>query len=159
MKFPIFLLLIFFWGGCSTKSVNNDDIIPAQPVSPVQHIEIYIEDYGSFYPKRLGYDTIVLGNNNYFAKVNLYDFRGKMQIAIFRPDSTLEVSGFFDNALDTFRAYSYIDNPDRDEMKISVEKYFEPLKDSIWYYFNEKGDTLKKRRYKYIISSKHHATR
>ncbi|MBL4898742.1 MAG: hypothetical protein JKX76_03725 [Colwellia sp.] len=79
--------------------------------------------------------------------IKLIDCRGAMIIEKYEEKGNIISRGSYKNGLDTLKRQVLVDVYDTAELKIIVEKYFEPLKDGIWEYFKESGELDKKVSY------------
>lgn len=104
---------------------------------------IYFED-----EKVIGLDslpsTITLTNNDGSYRVyRIYNNYGKADFESYNKNKMLIEKGSYSESLDTLKRYSYRINPVYPyEAKILIERYFEPLKNGIWLYYDEKGNLV-----------------
>ena len=92
------------------------------------------------------WNTINIDSCSYI-KIFLYDCKGNMVINFFHSDSILYCSGNYKNSLDTLSHYVYDIDPLTGCAIPSVYKYFKPIKDDLWFYFNKKGKIISKLKY------------
>jgi len=88
--------------------------------------------------------------DNFMVTGNIETCKGKMQLEIFsKLDTTLIAKGEFIESLDTLKHYvsDFIIGYD-DAEKINVYSYFQPLKEGVWFYYDENGQLLRKEEYK-----------
>jgi hypothetical protein len=85
---------------------------------------------------------------HYQIKGTLETCKGRMSIEVFVEDSILFCKGGYLESLDTLKAYTQSFYLDEDKTVIEVFKYFEPLKEGDWYFYDGKGNFLRREEYK-----------
>jgi antitoxin component YwqK of YwqJK toxin-antitoxin module len=78
--------------------------------------------------------------------IQLLDCMGKMNLKVYRNNKILE-EGSYINSLDTLKGYVYKKTLGSFEKEIVVERYFQPLRDGTWRFYNSKGILYKKVNY------------
>lgn len=68
----------------------------------------------------------------------LNDCMGRMYVRIYKNKKLLE-EGSYTNSLDTLKGYTYKKTIGSGQKEIVVEKYFQPLRDGTWLFYNQKG--------------------
>lgn len=98
---------------------------------------IYIDVIDEYYlPNKLyEWDTVKF-NNGAVGYIYLQDFRGNMFMKVIK-NKKVFCSGKYVNSLDTLKHYVEVYD-DAGVAKIKVEKYFQPLKDSVWSFYDYK---------------------
>lgn len=87
-------------------------------------------------------------DNGYTIKGTLETCKGLMNIEIYNEDSILINRGSFIESLDTLSHYVSVFTVDFvDTEEIVVTPYFQPLKNGIWYFYDEKGNFFSKKMY------------
>lgn len=111
-------------------------------------IDIYLKEYKTYITPTKCKDSIVQYiKDSSFVKINLLNCEGKMNIKEFDRNGTLLVIGQYRTSLDTLKEYVDVFNIFGDITAIKVNKYFQPLRDGIWTFY-ENGIIKRKERYR-----------
>ncbi len=70
--------------------------------------------------------------------VLLNDCMGRMYVKVYKNKKLLE-EGSYTNSLDTLKGYTYKKTIGSGQKEMVVEKYFQPLRDGTWFFYNQKG--------------------
>lgn len=108
-------------------------------------IPIYFENYGVYHrlnnEVNLNDTTIISYSEDIYFKVVLFDTKGKSYFESYKKKRLFE-KGYFENSLDTLKKYS-ISVGGHNDRKMSVIKYFHPIKNGNWLE-TDKGKLVKK---------------
>ena len=98
------------------------------------NVKILLPQYGTYFDLPQNYkigDTLVWKvTKDKYVKIIFFDFRGKSYSEVFDGKNLIE-RGYYVNSLDTLKRYSSSNNRGK-QGRISVLKYFEPLKNGSW---------------------------
>ena len=86
--------------------------------------------------------TIIVFNQEYFAKIFLKNCKGEMDYFLYK-NNVLRVSGKYSNSIDTFKSIAYDVYPEEGIVVPVTTKYFEPLKYGKWKYYNKRGKLVR----------------
>ena len=102
----------------------------------------------TFIPQGRCSDTLV-GNieGSKFIKIFLFDCKGKMNVECFNKDSILLEKGSYINSLDLLKSYYYASDASRSKTTVKIISYYQPLRDGIWYFYDEKGKLVLNKMY------------
>ncbi|KYP16241.1 MAG: hypothetical protein A1D16_20050 [Flavihumibacter sp. CACIAM 22H1] len=75
-------------------------------------------------------------------KIYLFDCKGKMNVECFNKDSILIEKGSYVNSLDLLKSYYYAIDATRSKTTIKVSSYYHPLRNGVWYYYDDLGEPL-----------------
>jgi hypothetical protein len=112
-------------------------------------VPIRIKEYGIFFTAIKCQDElkIPLQKDNQYALINLFDCKGAMHIDIFNGKNKIE-SGSYINSIDTLKEYVTKTNIGiNTKSEIIVKRYFQPIRDGEWFYYNKLGHVYKKENY------------
>jgi hypothetical protein len=86
-------------------------------------------------------------NNRYF-KLQLKSCKGAMHLECYNlKDSTLREKGTYISSLDLLKSYEKVYNLTKHKTEVIVSKYYQPLRDGNWYYYDSAGNIIKKEVY------------
>lgn len=119
------------------------------------------EEFGVFFSPQKCIDTINFNlkgkYQGYTLRLYLKDCKGEASFELFDNKNDLQMSGNYDNAMDTLKKYKFGrylgESEGTEKYSISLIKYLYPLKAREWIYYEGKGKQRKKRvvNYTYII--------
>lgn len=143
-----FLFFIVVMVSCTSK--EQSDKIKGNIIekASLDTLDIYLRDFDvSFSPENcVGKQRVELNEDTGYLSVDLYDCKGRMKFSQFNKAGVLQVEGFYANSLDTLKKYIMARSAVVRSKRIYVYKYFEPLADSTWTYY-ENGKPLTKEIY------------
>jgi hypothetical protein len=131
---------------CTSKEQTGK--IKESPIekTPLDTLDIYLREFDvSFSPENcVGKQRVELNDDTGYVSVDLYDCKGRMKFSQFNKAGILQVEGFYVNSIDTLKKYSMARSAVNGSKRLFIYKYFEPLADSTWtYYENGKPSTKK----------------
>ncbi len=108
---------------------------------------IFIDEFGA-------YELFQKSDSSYieyidsliYIKIYLHSCLGDMDFKVFENNSIL-VEGTYIYSGDTLENYFNIIDPNTLEEKVKKEKYFSPLKNGIWKYYNSKGAIIREEKW------------
>lgn len=110
--------------------------------------DIYLKEYKIYFtPKKCKDSTTQYLKDSSFIKINLFSCKGKMNIKEFDRNGTLLATGQYEASLDTLKEYVDVFDLLGELKEIKVYKYFQPIKNGIWIYY-ENGEIKKKEKYR-----------
>jgi hypothetical protein len=110
-------------------------------------IDIYLSDYKiNITPKKCNDKRSIYLTDSSLLKIDLLNCKGKMNIQQFGKTGILLLSGQYCASLDTLKQYVQVLNLSLELVKIKVRKFFEPLKDGTWIYY-QNGQIDRKEKY------------
>lgn len=120
---------------------------PANAPKPINHsLPIFMDG--------ISYDIVLDSVPEYVfdtdtAIISYYitDTMGAGTVEIYSLDSVLIAKGSYINSLGVLREYAIDYNIETGECKTTILDYYRPLKDGVWYYYNNKGLLIKKEYY------------
>lgn len=78
--------------------------------------------------------------NNRFFKIQLKDCKGALSLQCFNlTDSVLQQEGSYISSLELLSSYTHSVNATTGKTEVVVSKYYQPLKDGIWHYYDSSG--------------------
>lgn len=78
--------------------------------------------------------------NNRFFKIFLKDCKGALKLECYRlADSLLQEEGSYISSLALLSSYTNSVNPTTGETKVAVSKYYQPLRNGVWRYYDYSG--------------------
>lgn len=105
-------------------------------LNSVGQIDIYLRDFKiNMTPKKCNDQRVIYLPDSSYIKVNLINCKGKMTIQQFDHGGLLILRGEYSASLDTLKEYASEYDLFGDLTKIKVHKYFEPLKNGVWFYY------------------------
>lgn len=139
-KLIIFIIVTF---PCIVQSVRNTDNIYID-LDPGEDFPALSIPYRGSPPETK--DIVITDSIHYMMKIT--DCRGKMYFQAFYGNK-LRIEGKYINSLDTFKRCATVEDPFNPGVKIlQIQKYFQPLKDSIWTYYDQSGKLINKEVWK-----------
>ncbi len=97
-----------------------------------------LKEYGLYVSPTKCMDTITEElRDNRTIKIYLYDCKGEMRVEIYSGNKIVE-KGTYINSLDTLKGYSLEKDLRTGDKKITVESYFEPLRNGEWVFSDTK---------------------
>jgi hypothetical protein len=114
----------------------------------VKPLSIFIEEQHMYIDiKQLNRpDTFMLSDKRYLV-ISFKSYRGASDFSVFGKKTKPELTGHYLDALDTFKSYITAVNPFTLESRLDIIKYFQPIKNGEWIYYNKKGKIIKKTEY------------
>src|SRR5687767_4666537 len=100
-------------------------------------VDIYIREHKiTITPKTCNEERIIKFPDSSYIKINLVSCWGKLSLQNFDKKGVLLAEGYYCESLDTLKEYVTVHSLDFSDEKMIVYKYFEPLKDGIWTFYN-----------------------
>lgn len=117
-------------------------------VSYAQHNVIYFSEFEIYLTPQKCTDTLkyFFGDSSYIL-VKLYDCNGASSFVIYDSKNDIKASGYYAKSIDTLKKYVSVYDYNGDLLRIEVLKYFEPLKEGSWFYY-ENRKLVRSERYK-----------
>lgn len=78
--------------------------------------------------------------------IHLLDCMGQMDIKVYKGGKLIE-EGCYVKSLDTLKRYVYKNALGGGGKEITVGQYFQPLRNGVWIFYNQKGQVLKRVTY------------
>ena len=107
---------------------------------------IYIKEYDVYlYPDKGCYKNYTLKvNDSTILKINLSSCKGSMMVERYDKELLVE-KGKYINSLALLKSYSYgqVSGRKKSFSEIIVSEYYQPLRDSVWLFYNHGGVTRK----------------
>ena len=100
-----------------------------------------IEYNYTFIPQAKCRDTLY-GNidHNNFLKIYLNNCKGNCDVECYNKDSVIVEKGSYINSLDLLKSYYYaLDASQTSKTEIKVISYYQPLRNGVWYFYNDSG--------------------
>jgi hypothetical protein len=117
-------------------------------VSYAQHNVIYFSEFEIYLTPQRCTDTLkYFFNDSSYILIKLYDCDGVSSFVVYNNKRDIKVSGFYAKSLDTLKTYVPVYDFNGDVLRIEVLKYFEPLKEGNWYYY-ENRKLVRREKYK-----------
>ena len=92
-------------------------------------------------------DTIAV-IEGYYSVCTLEDSRGAMSVKTYTTNHVLIREGRYVNSIDTFKSCVVVEDPyNPGTRQVIVERYFHPLKNGLWRYYNVKGKVIREERW------------
>ena len=111
-------------------------------------IDIFLSDYKEYITPRKCNDSIThYLKDSSFLNLKLANCKGKMSIKQYDRNGNLLLAGQYVASLDTLKEYVDVFNLVGEITAIKVYKYFQPLRDGIWVFY-EMNEIKKKEKYK-----------
>ena len=126
--------------------------------APVVIYPVYIKEYNVYlYPDNGCSKRYTLkANDSTTLKVNLSSCKGSMMVEVYFKDMLIE-KGKYINSLDLLRKYdnrvSYNRKKNKHISEIIVSEYYQPLRDSVWLFYNH--DSVSRKVYNRGIEVKY----
>ncbi len=119
-----------------------------------QHNVIYFSEFDIYLTPQKCTDTLkyFFGDSSYIL-IKLHDCEGASSFVIYNNKKDIKSSGFYSKSLDTLKKYVSVYDYSGNLVRIEVLKYFEPLKESDWYYYENKK-LIRKEKYKLGVKLK-----
>lgn len=117
-------------------------------VSYAQQIEIYFSEFKTYLRPQKCDDTLrYFTSDSSLILVKLDNCEGASSFVVFNKKKEIKFSGYYAKSLDTLKQYVGVYDYKGDVLRIEVLKYFEPLKDGNWFYY-ENGKLIRREKYK-----------
>jgi hypothetical protein len=128
--------------------VSSILILVNQGTLKSEKIRIKLAEYNyTFIPQHKCRDTFFTKiEGNRFLKIYLFSCKGQMNVECYNEDSVIIEKGSYENSLDLLKNYYFANNATEHKTKIKVANYYQPLRNGIWYFYNE-GKLVFKRIY------------
>ena len=109
--------------------------------------------------KEIRYDVVLteedISKENSFKKEingaviegNIIDCMGALSFTVIDTAQNISIKGQFVNCPDTLKRLLFIEDPGLFRGEVLVSKYVTPLKDGIWIFYDNIGNTLEERKY------------
>jgi len=111
-------------------------------------IDIYLKEYKTYITPAKCKDSLIHYNkDSSYVKIDLFNCKGKMSIKELDRHGTLVATGQYQASLDTLKQYVDRFNLSGDLMDVTVGRYFQPLRDGVWIFY-ENGLPARQERYK-----------
>ncbi len=109
---------------------------------------IKIADYGyTFIPQQVNATIWGRLDDTRLLKIYVKSYRGEMHIKCFSKDSVLIEQGNYINSLELLVSYKYVIDGTTLKQRISVVKYYQPLRNGVWDFYNSSGIIFLKKKY------------
>lgn len=110
---------------------------------------IKIIDYGyTFIPQKINSTIWGRLDDKRLLKIKVKDYKGEMHLECFSKDSVLIEQGNYINSLELLVSYKYIVDGTSLRQRIGVVKYYEPLRNGVWNFYDSSGIIVLKKKYK-----------
>jgi hypothetical protein len=89
----------------------------------------------------------ITSNDSSIYLINILNCKGKLSFSKYTRDLVLELKGNYAEALDTLKNYANVFDLEGFPIRYYVFKYFQPLRDGKWIYYNPDGSIKKQEEY------------
>ena len=113
-------------------------------------ITIYLSEYDYFFTPQKAecYDTLTKKiEDDKELKITLFDCKGKMHLECFKNNKKIE-EGDYVNSLDLLKRYINRLDGIKGTKTIKVYEFYQPLRSGTWFFYDKKGNILRKEIYK-----------
>jgi hypothetical protein len=107
---------------------------------------ILLEEFNLTFENPKLNDTIIKRQNDTIIITTFYNCLGAGIVKEYK-DSVLIATGKYCSSLDTLSVYQYLPDPNGPVLRISVFKYFQPVKDGEWIYRDKDGKFIKREKW------------